>query len=100
METCTAEQKIAYNLAFSHGEYYRKAYKRMPMQFQKSEIITTAAREMISLYRAGYTYVPGKYNEDMIFSALVSGLENYFNGAPILSSYDQIGRTFPANYLS
>ena len=101
LEVCTAEQKIAYNLAFSHGDLYRKEFYRMPMQFQKEEIITTAARRMIELYRLGYDYKPGKYNEDMIFSALVAGLESYFNfnKSGVVASYEDIGKIFPANYL-
>ena len=71
LEVCTAEQKIAYNLAFAYGDLYRKEYHRMPMQFQKAEVITAAARKMSELYRMGYDYKPGKFNEDMIHSALL-----------------------------
>lgn len=34
---CTAEQKIAYNLAFMYYDNVLKEYNRLPMQFQKSE---------------------------------------------------------------
>lgn len=102
LKVCTAEQKIAYNLAFSNGDLYRKEYHRMPMQFQKSEVIHAAARQMLEFYRMGYTYKPGKFNEDMIYSALLAGLENYFNynKSGILASYEEIGKIFPAYYLN
>ena len=102
LEVCTAEQKIAYNLAFAYGDPYRKEYHRMPMQFQKAEVITAAAREMLKLYRMGYDYKAGKYNEDMIHSSLLSGLENYFNfnQSGVVGGYEEIGKIFPASYLS
>lgn len=102
LEVCTAEQKIAYNLAFAYGDPYRKEYHRMPMQFQKAEVITAAARKMSELYRMGYDYKPGKFNEDMIYSALLAGLENYFNfnQSGVVGSYEEIGKIFPSNYLN
>ena len=92
---CTAEQKIAYNLAFMYYD------NRLPMQLQKSELVYTSIREMLDLYRMGRDYKAGKYNEDAIFCALNSGFENYLKAKyHILSSYKEIGEMFPANYLN
>lgn len=100
LETCTCEQKIAYNLAFSHYTIYIKSYNNAPFAFQKSTIIHRAVNDMIKHYKNSYDYVEGKYNIDAIFCALNAGLENYFNTKyKILSSYEDIGKIFPANYL-
>lgn len=98
---CTAEQKIAYNLSFAYYYNVLKEYNRLPMQFQKSELVYTSIRKMLDLYRMGRDYKPGKYNEDAIFCALNAGFENYLKAKyHILSSYKEIGEMFPANYLN
>lgn len=98
---CTAEQKIAYNLSFAYYYNVQKEYNRLPMQFQKSELVYTSIRKMLDLYRMGRDYKPGKYNEDAIFCALNAGFENYLKAKyHILSSYKEIGEMFPANFLN
>ncbi len=98
---CTAEQKIAYNLSFAYYYNVLKEYNRLPMQFQKSELVYTSIRKMLDLYRMGRDYKPGKYNEDAIFCALNAGFENYLKAKHhILSSYKEIGEMFPANFLN
>ena len=98
---CTAEQKIAYNLSFAYYYNVLKEYNRLPMQFQKSELVYTSIRKMLDLYRMGRDYKPGKYNEDAIFCALNAGFENYLKAKyHILSSYKEIGAMFPAIYLN
>ena len=93
---CTAEQKIAYNLACSNYRNYIDTYNKMPMQFQKDAIIHRAINDMIKLYGNN-----NKYNIDAIASCLRAGFENYINGKyHILSSYEDIGRMFPAYYLN
>ena len=86
---CTAEQKIAYNLAFSHSDYIKRSDMTIP----------EAVNKMLELYRAGYDYKPNKYNEDAIFSCLNAGLLDYLKKPFIASSFDQIGKAFPAYYL-
>ena len=101
LTVCTAEQKIAYNLSFAYYYNVLKEYNRLPMQFQKSELVYTSVRKMLDLYRMGRDYKPGKYNEDAIFCALNAGFENYLKAKyHILSSYKEIGAMFPANYLN
>lgn len=101
LDECTAEQKIAYNLSFMYYYNVLKEYNRLPMQFQKSELVSASVRKMLDLYRMGRDYKPGKYNEDAIFCALNAGFENYLKAKyHILSSYKEIGAMFPANYLN
>ena len=98
---CTAEQKIAYNLSFAYYYNVLEEYNRLPMHFQKSELVYASVRKMLDLYRMGRDYKPGKYNEDAIFCALNAGFENYLKAKyHILSSYKEIGEMFPANYLN
>lgn len=98
MNICTCEQKIAYNLAFSHAHIFKNEYNRMPMQFQKSNVIHEAVKFCMKQW--SYNEKTSKYNIDAIFCALNAGLENYFkNNCPILASYEDIGNAFPARYL-
>lgn len=98
---CTAEQKIAYNIAFrlhiSHGDDFKKIN-----DINHGAAVAwsaTLAREGMNTYRASYAYNPQKYDDDAIFSALLAGLYNYLSDFHILSSYEDIGRIFPAHYL-
>lgn len=101
LDVCTAEQKIAYNLAFGYYDCIQKEYERLPMQFQKSELIGKSIRKMLDIYRSGYDYKPGKYDEDAIFCALNAGFEKYLKEkCPICWSYAEIGAMFPAHYLN
>ena len=100
LDVCTAEQKIAYNLAFSNYALFEKQYHALPMHFQKRDLISYAVHKMIDMYKCGYDYIDGKYNIDAIFSALNAGFENYLCADyHILTSYKDIGNMFPANYL-
>lgn len=98
LNVCTCEQKIAYNLAFSHAHIFKKAYNLSPMQFKKSEIVHEAVNFCMKMWN--YNDKANKYNADAIFCALNAGLENYIkNNCPILSSYDEIGKAFQALYI-
>ena len=97
---CTAEQKIAYNLAHAYAYEYRQTWKKDKdkyMRFQQSEFIYEAVCWCYKMWKTCRGY--DKYNADAIESALRAGMENYFNGNAILCSYEEIGRTFPALYL-
>ena len=98
MNICTCEQKIAYNLAFTNAHIFKKAYNLSPMQFQKSEVVRDAIEFCMKMW--AYNDSAYKYNVDAIFCALNSGMENYIvNNCPIIASYEDIGKMFPANYL-
>ena len=100
LSTCTAEQKIAYNLAWAEYDKFLEEYKRMPMQSQKDEVVHACVRWCIKMWNCTPRNRNSKYDIDAIFCALNAGMENYFNAKyHILTSYDAIGEMFPANYL-
>lgn len=102
LEVCTAEQKIAYNLAFSVSDITKKAYEKCNTGLQKSEVIAESVDLCMKSWTSAYDYESRqkKYNIDAIFSALMAGMERYINEKyHILNSYEKIGKMFPANYL-
>lgn len=96
---CTAEQKIAYNLAFRAYIRYGDAWKAQGENITAAEK-SRAAHEIIKNEMREYGYTDtGKYNVDAIFAALNAGLEKYLDNPFIASSYEKIGAAFPAFYL-
>lgn len=102
LEVCTAEQKIAYNLAFSNIAIAEKYYNKCVSEIQKSSIVSDIVNLCMKQWTNSYDYEirQKKYNVDAIFSALMAGMEKYINEKyHILNSYEEIGKMFPANYL-
>lgn len=100
VEVCTAEQKIAYNLAFRAHINYGDEYSKLDSGVAKAEAIGSLIRRLLNDYCSAYSYEPGKYNLDAIQAALNAGLKKYMDGRrKILGSYEEIGDAFPANYL-
>lgn len=100
MEVCTAEQKIAYNLAFSNYSWIKKYYDKAPTEICKSEIMSEGILKMLEYYKLSWGYKEGRYNEDAIFCCLNAGFRDYMNGnIHIFGSYEEIGKAFPAHYL-
>lgn len=97
---CTAEQKIAYNLALRFYSIIKKSYDSATTGMAKQGIITKCSREIREYYRSWWECSPREYNISAIYDALMEGLEGYITGGrSILGSYEDIGRMFPANYL-
>lgn len=105
LDICTGEAKIAYNLAFAYATDYRSEYKKNAANVSKiavSELVSEAVDWCMKMWKSGNTYqtTPNKFNIDLIFCCLNAGMENYFKGDyAILSSYEEIGKTFPSLYL-
>lgn len=100
-ETCTAEQMIAYNLAFRVHISYQDDFNRvnaMNPGVARHEI-ASLVKEAIRHYTLAYDYKPGKYDLDAIAAALQAGLYDYLCKPFIATDYSQIGKAFPANYL-
>ena len=97
---CTAEQKIAYNLAFRWRDIIKKQYATALCGVARAECVRGYVRLMLDSYRRDYP--DSRYNIDAIFCALGAGLENYIKreGSGILGSYKEIGDAFPALYLA
>ena len=98
---CTAEQKIAYNIAFqlhiSYADQFAEVNAINPGSARSN--CAELAQEGLKWYKMSYSYKPGKYDEDAIFSALLAGLYDYLSNFRIFSSYEDIGKAFPAHYL-
>ena len=100
LNVCTAEQKIAYNLAFRAHITFEETYKKA---VTVSAICASDALEQIidfemNAFRSSYSYT-GKFNEDAIKSALRAGLSDYLLHFHLYSTYEEIGKAFPAYYL-
>ena len=98
---CTAEQMIAYNIAFRLHISYADEFKKVNAvnQGEARANCVDLSREGLKWYRMSYSYKSGKYDEDAIFSALLAGLYDYLSNFRIFSSYEDIGKAFPAHYL-
>ena len=98
---CTAEQMIAYNIAFRLHISYADEFKKVNAvnQGEARADCVDLARKGLKWYRMSYSYKPGKYDEDAIFSALLAGLYDYLAEFRIFSNYEDIGIAFPAHYL-
>jgi len=91
ISVCTAEQKIAYNLVSAHYDCVLNGnFHAWP----------EASHFLVKLYTQGYDYKPGKYDIDAIFCAINAGIESFCKKPFIATSYDQIGKAFPAHYLN
>ena len=101
LEVCTAEQKIAYNMAFRAHISFQEDFDRVnavnPGNARADCV--TMAQKSLEWYRMAYDYKPGRYDEDAIYAALLAGLYDYLCKPFIGTSYKQIGEAFPAHYL-
>ena len=98
---CTAEQKIAYNIAWkldlSYGDEFRKDLERVT-----TAEIDNAVFKLRDIGLRNYKQSRGYkklYDIDGIFAALNAGLKNYLVKPFIATRYEQIGEAFPAHYL-
>ena len=93
---CTSEQKIAYNCAFRIWINYGDRITALPTAAAQDD----AEKRVIKLYINELIRQGSRYNLDAVFCALNAGLHDYlFSDYHIMSSYADIGRAFPANYL-
>lgn len=83
MDVCTAEQKIAYNIAFANYDIAEKYHS-----------YTEAAQTFVQWCEGSIN----KYDVNAVFFALNAGLESYCKSRNhILTSYEDIGKMFPAS---
>lgn len=105
LNVCTAEAKIAYNLASTYATEYRNVYREHASEVSRiaiSDFVSEAVNWCVKMWKDGNTYqsTPDKYDIDTIFCCLNAGMENYFKSDyAILSSYEEIGKIFPSLYL-
>ena len=97
---CTAEQKIAYNIAWRLHLTYGDQWKNKDnfCKMAQSEFIHELIHKGLEMWKNAEPN--SRYDIDGIFSALNAGLENYFNSnGHIFFDYESIGKMFPAHYL-
>ena len=82
---CCAEQKIAYNLAFSTRDHIL----RCGLNGEQ------AVAETMKFWHSSHEGQSSKYNAEAIKAALTGGLKNYLKNHFIASNYEQIGKAFP-----
>ena len=101
LTVCTAEQKVAYNLAAGHCALLKKEFDPVNAANPGAARNDCArlSHWLMDLYRKGYSYRPGRYDEDAIFSALAAGLYDFLCNPFIAGCYESIGKAFPALYL-
>lgn len=99
---CTAEAKIAYNVAFLHLADYRTAWKKQAAKccgIAKADFIAEAKNWAMS-FILNDREICQRYNIDAIDCCLRAGIEDYFNADyAILTSYAEIGKIFKSYYL-
>lgn len=88
---CSAEQKIAYNIAWRIGEDCR---------YNLSAFSAADERGAVEDYRRAwerdYPREAQKYDTNAIFAVLASGLHDYLTaGGRIMASYTEVGQAFP-----
>lgn len=85
---CTAEQKIAYNYAFSDYEWVMRSNMEL---WQYLDNVTNRIKNNETIMK--------KYDIDAIIHCLRQGFINYCKEKyHILSSYEEIGKMFPPLY--
>lgn len=103
---CTAEQRIAYDMASRIYDDIRfaKAWQQYNSgnvpAFLQNDWESKAIREYFVAWQRDYSKVFAYYNEDAIFSALRAGLHDFIcHNGPILTTDKEICQAFPAHYL-
>lgn len=98
--TCTAEQKIAYNMAWRIRMDCRYSLDAPDVSGWPASHLAAVLANAIRAYTTQYMEQGGKYDVDAIFCALNAGLKSYILGKyHILTSYQEIGKAFPALYM-
>ena len=92
---CTAEQKIAYNIAFKININHGEKFKQIPTAAEKSNAIY----KLIKIYIQEFKNKNLKYNIDAIQCCLNAGLQNFLEKPFIALNYEEVSTAFPAYYL-
>lgn len=98
---CTAEQKIAYEIAFRLHISYQDRWDEMRSMKAAESAMSNAISDLIGEGMAMFdrSKWSARMNQDAVFAALNAGLRSYLDKFFIATNYEQIGLAFPANYL-
>lgn len=87
---CSAEQKIAYNIAWRIAEDIRYNWSAFSAEDERG-----AVEDYRRAWLRDHPQEAQKYDTGAIFAALASGLHDYLTaGGRIMTSYAEIGRAF------
>lgn len=93
---CTAEEKLAYNIAFrieiGYGDLIRKLKAQKKARIIISNFIWNLIRKYLNWYKEDCPN--SKYNIDAVQVSLMRNLENYIDEYFIASDYETIGERF------
>lgn len=90
VDVCTAEQKIAYNLAFKISISLTRDYDQLSEHARKSYLNKVSKMEIDNLR----LWSKKKYNYSEIEKALNKGLMSYLEHPFIADTYEEIGKAF------
>lgn len=99
LDVCSAEQKIAYNLAFDCHISYQEDFDRVKVEGTEAAIdagINTMIQK--SIQRVLDNPKMKRYDVDAIAHALHTGLRAYMEKPFIATYYSRIGEAFPILY--
>ena len=100
---CTAEAKIAYNMAFRIGLGKHRGWGDIPKWEGSPRFVQfewEAAQIEFELNSWKRTEPNSRYNVDAIQSCLRAGLHEYLTrGCPVFSDYEDVGKCFKSLYL-
>ena len=108
-EVCTAEQMIAYNMAWRAHISFQDDYDRAKTisAICVDDVVQQAIAYHLMVWERDYCSPDGshykksnaKLNIDAIKACLQAGMKGYFEKHFIASDYDRVGKAFPAYYL-
>ena len=103
LEVCTAEQKVAYNIAFAVHINYQDKYDKAKAisSICADDVVRDIILMEVQNFKKGMEegLYKGHFDIDAIQACLNAGLVDYLDHFFIAWEYEQIGKAFPAHYL-
>lgn len=103
MDVCTAEQMVAYNIAFAVHINYQDKYDKAKAisSICADDIVRDIILMEVQNFKKGME--EGRYKKsfdlDAIQACLNAGIADYLDKPFIATLYEQVGKAFPAHYL-
>ena len=91
---CSAEQKLAYDLAVVYADVYTPFWRKARSETEKQNVLNEAVDAMVCRYIASYRFSAGKRDVNALRTALQNGLPQHFEHPEYLYEYVEIGRRF------
>ena len=94
VQTCSAEQKLAYDLTVVYADVYAPLWRKARSETEKQSVLDEAVDAMVCRYITSYRFSAGKRDINALRAALRNGLPRHFDHPEYLYEYDAIGRRF------